>query len=155
MLYITTEPGFCCGGQYRREGKRPGRPLVSADMRRLIREIAAENPLWRPEWIHDQLVSLGFDPPSPNAIRKYLPKPNRGDGTSSQTWKTLVSHHMEVTWAMDFFVVPTLPFRLLYIFVVIIHNRRTIVHFGITRHPMMNWVVQQLREATAFGRQPK
>jgi transposase InsO family protein len=56
---------------------------------------------------------------------------------------------------MDFFVVPTLTFRLLYVFVVVSHKRRKIIHFGVTRHPTMFLVIQQLREATGFGVQPK
>ncbi len=133
---------------------RNGRPTVSADLRRLIRRIAAENPLWSPERIHDQLVDLGFNPPSPNTIRRYLPKPTRNEGRPSQAWKTFISNHMDVTWAIDLFVVPTLAFRLLYVFVVVSHERRQIVHFGITHHPTMLWLVQRLREATSFGIQP-
>jgi transposase InsO family protein len=135
--------------------RKVGRPTVSTEMRRLIRKIAAENPLWSPERIHDQLVSLGYDPPSPNTIRKYLPKPTRDMSKSSQTWKTFIENHMDVTWAMDFLVVPTLSFRLLYVFVVISHDRRRVVHFGVTRHPTMDWVVQQLRKTTGYGVQPK
>jgi hypothetical protein len=65
-----------------------GRPVVSTEMRRLIRKINAENPHWSPERIHDQLVDLGFDPPAPNTIRKYLPKSTRDTSKVSQTWKT-------------------------------------------------------------------
>lgn len=135
--------------------RKIGRPVVAAEMRRLIRWIAAENTLWSPERIHYQLVSLGFDPPAPNTIRKYLPEPTGGRRESSQVWKTFFANHMDVTWAMDFLVVPTLTFRLLYVFVIVSHDRMRIMHFGITRHPTMDWVVQQLREATAFGVQPK
>lgn len=135
--------------------RKGGRPAVSTDMRRLIRKIAAENTLWSPERIYDQLVDLGFDPLSPNTIRKYLPKPTRDRSKSSQTWRTFISNHMDVTWAMDFFVVPTLTFKLLYVFVIVSHDRRNIIHFGVTRHPVMLWVIQQLWEATEFGIQPR
>ncbi len=135
--------------------RKGGRPPVSAEMHRLIKRIATENPLWSPERIHDQLVDMGFDPPSPNTIHKYLPEPTRDRSKSSQTWKTFIASHMDVTWAIDFFVVPTLTFRLLYVFTVVSHERREIVHFGITQHPTMLWVVQQLREATGFGVQPR
>jgi hypothetical protein len=114
-----------------RSRRRNGRPVVSAEMRSLIRKINAENPLWSPERIYDQLIDLGFDPPSPNTIRKYLPKPIRDDSKSLQTWKTFIANHMNVTWSMDFLVVPTLKFKLLYVFVVISHKRRKIVHFGV------------------------
>lgn len=46
---------------------------------------------------------------------------------------------------MDFFVVPTITFRLLTVWFVIDHGRRRIVH--VTRHPTARWVVQQLRES--------
>lgn len=71
--------------------RRVGHPAVSAEMRRLIRKITAENSLWSPERMHNQLVSLGFNPPSPITIRKYLPKPTRDGSKSSQSWKTFIS----------------------------------------------------------------
>lgn len=113
--------------------RRNGRPITSAEMRKLIRKINADNPLWSPERIHDQLVNLGYNPPSPNTIRKYLPKPTRDTSKSVQTWKTFLVNHMDATWSMDFAVVPTLTFRLLYVFIVVSHERREIVHFGVTQ----------------------
>lgn len=146
--------GFRMYWRYKSRPKN-GRPAVTVEMRRLIRKIHADNPLWSPERIYDQLVELGFDPPSPNTIRKYLLKPTRGRGESSQSWKTFIDNHMEVTWAMDFFTVPTLTFRTLYVFIIVSHERRKIIHFGVTQHPTMLWVIQQLREATGFGIQPR
>jgi hypothetical protein len=113
--------------------RRNGRPTVSEEMRKLIRKINSDNPLWSPERIHDQLIDLGYNPPSPNAIRKYLPKPTRDTGKSSQKWKTFLANHMDSTWAMDFAVVPTLTFRWLYVFIIVSHERRDIVHFGVTQ----------------------
>ena len=55
---------------------------------------------------------------------------------------------------MDFFTVPTLRFQTLYIFVILNHSRRQVVHFAVTTHPTMDWVIQQLREAMPFGQQP-
>ncbi|MEN6358313.1 MAG: integrase core domain-containing protein [Armatimonadota bacterium] len=146
--------GFQMFWRYKSRRKN-GRPTVSAEMRKLIKKINIENPLWSPERIYDQLTELGFIPPSPNTIRKYLPKPTRDSGKSSQTWKTFIANHMDVTWAMDFFVVPTLTFRLIYVFIIVSHERREIVHFGITEHPTMLWVINQLRAATMDGIQPK
>ena len=135
--------------------RKNGRPPVTAAMCKLIRKINAENPLWSPERIYDQLIDLGFEPPSPNTIRKYLSKPTADNSKSAQTWKTFIANHMNVTWSMDFLVIPTVTFKFFYVFVIVRHKRREIVHFGITRHPSMCWVVQQLREATSFGVQPK
>jgi transposase InsO family protein len=55
---------------------------------------------------------------------------------------------------MDFFTVPTVRFQILYIFVILNHSRRQVVHFAVTAHPTMAWVIQQLREAMPFGQQP-
>ncbi|MHB9038967.1 MAG: hypothetical protein ACYC64_20200, partial [Armatimonadota bacterium] len=73
----------------------------------------------------------------------------------SQNWKTFLANHMDSTWSMDFAVVPTLTFRLLYVFIIVSHERRKIVHFGVTGHPTMLWAINQLRSATMDGTQPK
>jgi hypothetical protein len=123
--------GFRMYWRYKSRPKN-GRPVVSAEMRNLTRKISVENPLWSPERIHNQLVDLGFDPPSPNTIRKYLPNPTKNSNRSSQTWKKFISNHMDVTWSTDFFIVPTITFRILYIFIIISHKRRKIIRFGVT-----------------------
>ena len=131
-----------------------GRPAISPDMRALIRRLSRENVLWSAETIYGHLVLLGFDPPCPDTIRKYMVKPTGGTD-KSQTWLTFLRNHMPVSWAMDFFTVPTIRFQILYVFVVLSHSRRQVVHFGVTAHPTMAWVIQQLREATPFGLQPR
>jgi hypothetical protein len=109
--------------------------------------------LWSAEPIHGQLVLLGFDPLCPNTIWNYMVKPS-GGGVKSQNWMTFLRNHVQVSCAMDFFTVPTLRFQILYVFVVLNHSRRQVVHFGVTAHPTMAWVIQQLREAMPFGQQP-
>jgi putative transposase len=78
----------------------------------------------------------------------------RGGTDKSQTWLTFLRNHLQVSWAMDFFTVPTLRFQILYIFVILNHSRRQVVHFAVTAHPTTAWVIQQLREAMPFGQQP-
>jgi transposase InsO family protein len=56
---------------------------------------------------------------------------------------------------MDFFIVPTLCFKVLYVFIIISHDRRRIEHFGVTSNPSSTWVIQQIREATPYGKIPK
>jgi len=55
---------------------------------------------------------------------------------------------------MDYCTVPTLFFKVLYVLVIIRHDRRIIQHIAVTAQPTADWVVQQLREATPFGEQP-
>jgi len=133
--------------------RKGGRPTISQEMRALIRRLSRENVLWSAETIHGHLVLLGFDPPCPDTIRKYMAKP-RGGTDKSQTWLTFLRNHLPVSWAMDFFTVPTLRFQILYIFVILNHSRRQVVHFAVTPHPTTAWVIQQLREAMPFGQQP-
>jgi putative transposase len=133
--------------------RKGGRPAISQEMRVLIRRLSRENVLWSAETIHGHLVLLGFDPPCPDTIRKYMVKPTGGTD-KSQTWLTFLRNHMQISWAMDFFTVPTLRFQILYVFVVLSHSRREVLHFGVTAHPTMEWVIQQLREATPGGLQP-
>ena len=56
---------------------------------------------------------------------------------------------------MDFFTVPTVTFRLLWLFVVLHHERRRIVHFAVTDQPAAPWIIQQLREAFPFDTAPR
>ena len=95
-----------------------GRPAISPDMQALIRRLSRENILWSAETIHGQLLLLGFDPPCPDTIRKYMVRPKGGTG-KSQSWLTVLRNHLQVSWAMAFFTVPTLRFQILYVFVVL------------------------------------
>ena len=56
---------------------------------------------------------------------------------------------------MDFFVVPTLTFRVLFVFVVLAHDRRRILHFNVTSHPTAEWTAQQIREAFPWETAPR
>ena len=81
-------------------------------------------------------------------VSRYLPK-RKPDHDQHQRWKTSLHNHSLGIAAMDFLVVPTARFQLLYVWFVIDHGRRIIIHFGVTAHPTSSWVVQQLRESAA------
>ena len=133
---------------------RYGRPPISEEMRALIRRLSTENPLWGAGRIRDTLILLGFDVPCEDTIRKYMVKPRRPQDRAT-SWLAFLHNHVDVSWAMDFFTVATADFRFLYVFVVMHHGRRRVIHLATTYNPSMEWVIQQLREATPFGRQPK
>ncbi|MDA2923937.1 integrase core domain-containing protein, partial [Acidobacteria bacterium AH-259-L09] len=130
-----------------------GRPAISQEMQALIRRLSRENLLWSAERIYGNLVLLGLDPPCADTIRKSMVKPP-GKAKKSQSWLTFLRNHMDVSWGMDFFTVPTIRFQILCVFVVLNHARRQVVHVAVTAHPTMAWVIQQLREAMPFGAQP-
>jgi putative transposase len=128
----------------------PGRPRIPADLQALIRRMARENPSWGEERIANELwLKLGLCV-SPRTVRKYMPKSRNcppKPGVPSQRWRTFVRNHAQAIIACDFCVVVTATFRLLYVFVVIEHATRRILHINVTAHPSAPWTLQQLREA--------
>src|SRR5262249_42797495 len=128
----------------RRSKRRPeGRPPVDPQIRALVREMATANPLWGAPRIHGELRTLGVDV-SERTVSRLL-KPD--DRPRSQTWKTFLTNHLTAAAAMDFFTVPTLTGRVLFVLAVLSHCRRRIVHFNITEHPTATWAAQQVVEA--------
>jgi transposase InsO family protein len=106
--------------------------------------MATENP-WRARRIQAELEKLGIQV-SLATVSRYLPK--RGpDEEQRQRWMTFLRNHRDVISAMDFMVVPTVRFKLLYVWFVIGHGRRRVLHVNATAHPTAAWVIQQLREA--------
>ena len=130
----------------------PGRPPISAELKALIRRLATENN-WRARKIHAELKKLGFSVSLPT-VSRYLPK-RAPDPGKQQRWMTFLRNHKDGITAMDFFVVPTVGFRLLYVWFVIDHGRREIIHFDVTANPTAPWVIQQLREAFPYDSSPK
>ncbi|MEE8165177.1 MAG: integrase core domain-containing protein [Myxococcota bacterium] len=122
----------------------PGRPPIPFEVQALIRRFANENG-WRARRIQAELAKLGINV-SLATVSRYLPKRNP-DHDRHQRWKTFLRNHKHGIAAMDFLVVPSVQFRLLYAWFVIGHGRREIIHFGVTAHPTSSWVMQQLREA--------
>jgi hypothetical protein len=131
--------------------RQPGRPRIPQEVRDLIRRLARENG-WGARKIQAELEKLGF-PVGLATVSRYLPKRAPAPG-HQQRWATFLRNHKDGIAAMDFFVVPTVRFQLLYVWFVIGHGRRWIIHFNITAHPAASWVIQQLREALPFDRAP-
>ena len=128
---------------------RPGRPPIPLELRLLIRRMARDNPLWGEERIANELLlKLGVRI-SPRTVRKYLPKPPPGRPRGDQRWSTFLKNHARAILACDFFVVVTATFRLLYVFVVIEHGSRRLMHVNVTAHPSAAWTLQQMREVVA------
>jgi transposase InsO family protein len=130
---------------------RPGRPRIPVELCQLIRRMATENPLWGEERIANELLlKLGLRV-SPRTVRKYMPKRPPGRPRGDQRWATFLRNHAKAIVACDFFVAVTATFRLLYVFVVIHHSSRRLLHFNVTAHPTAAWTLQQLREAFGFA----
>ena len=124
----------------------PGRPPIPEETTALIVRMATENG-WRARKIQAELSKLGIHV-GLTTISRYLPKVD-ADGDPHQRWMTFLRNHRDLIAAMDFFVVPTVRFTLLYVWFAIDHGRRRILHFNVTASPSSSWLIQQLREAFA------
>jgi putative transposase len=116
-------------------------------------QMARDNPTWGAPRIPAELHLLGHDV-AEATVAKYL-KRSRPSRPPSQTWKTFLRNHVGTLASMDFFTVPTATFRLLYVLVILSHDRRRVVHVNITASPTAVWVAQQLRQAFPFETAPR
>jgi transposase InsO family protein len=105
--------------------------------------MATANPLWRAPRIHGELKMLGIEisERTVSGILRRLPRP------PSQTWKTFLHNHLSQIISIDFFTVPTVHLKVLFVFIVLEHRRRQVLHFNITEHPTAAWTAQQMVEA--------
>ncbi len=129
----------------------PGRPTLPLEIRRLIRQMSIDNPLWGAPRIHGELLKLGIDV-GQTSVAKYMAHRR---GPPSQGWKTFLRNHADGIAAMDLFVVPTISFRLLYCLLIMGHGRRQILWLGVTTHPTAEWIANQFTEAIGWEQVPR
>jgi hypothetical protein len=109
-----------------------GRPPVPAHVRRLVVEMAVNNPTWGEERIANELhLKIGIRI-SPRTVRRYMPKSPERPSDPSQRWMTFVRNHAKDIVACDFFVAATATFRLVYVFIIMEVGSRRILHFNVT-----------------------
>src|SRR6266498_2160086 len=135
--------GFKCYWRWKSRSGRVGRPKINEEVRVLIRRMWRENPTWGVPRIHAELHLLGYKV-AESTVAKYRVRIRK---PPSQTWKSFLRNHSKDIVAIDFFIVPTVTFNILYGFVVLLHNRRQVVHFNVTAHPTALWTAQQIVEA--------
>ena len=133
------------------QSKGPGRPRVSSEIRTLISNMAAANPLWGAPRVHGELLKLGYEI-SERTVSRLLPK---NDKKPSQTWTTFLRNHVGQMVSIDFFTVATIRLHVLYVFVILAHDRRRVLHFNVTEHPTAVWAGQQIIEAFPEDRAPR
>ena len=131
---------------------RGGRPRVPKELRRLIREMSFDNPLWGAPRIHGELLKLGIGV-AQSTVAKYMVLRSRRP--PSQSWKTFLRNHAPDVAAIDLFVAPTIGFRLLYGLVILHLERRRLVWANVTANPTAEWIAQQLTEAFAWVEAPR
>ena len=123
--------------------------MVCSNVCALVCRVAAENPLWGVPRIQAELALLGHTL-ARASIAKYMVR----SLPRSPTWKAFIRNHIDCMAAIDFFTVPTLTGRVLYVFIVLAHARRRVLHFNITPNPTSAWVTRQLREAFPLDSAP-
>jgi transposase InsO family protein len=128
-----------------------GRPQIGADLRALIRRMSHENPLWGAPRIHGELLKLGFEV-AQSSVAKYMVK---RPASPSQGWCTFLRNHAPNIAAMDLFVVPTVAFDLLYVFVIVRLVRRDLVWINVTTSPTAEWIARHITEAFPWNEAPR
>jgi hypothetical protein len=129
---------------------RGGRPKVPVEIRQLIREMSLANGLWGAPRIHGDLLKLGIEV-AQSTVAKYMARSGLG---RSQTWKTFLRNHASGIGAMDFLIVPTVGFRLLFVLVILRHERRPPISLSVTDHPTAEWIARQITDAFPWDEAP-
>ena len=135
--------GFKVFWTWRSRRTGPGRPAVAPEVRALIRQMSRANPLWGAPRIHGEVQKLGIEI-AQATVSKYLV---RHRAPPSQTWRTFLDNHLRSLVSVDFFTVPTMAFKVLFVFVVLAHQRRRVVHVNVTDAPTAQWTAQEIVEA--------
>jgi len=143
--------GFRLYWTWRSRRGEAGRPPVSREVRELIGKMRQANPLWGAPRLHGELLKLGLEI-SQATVAKYMVRSRK---PPSQTWRTFLKNHTKDLVSTDFFVVPTVSFRVLFVFVVLAHHRRRVVHFNVTANPTAEWTAQQIAEAFPWDTAPR
>jgi transposase InsO family protein len=136
---------------WRRKSRRSsGRPKLDPALRKLIRDMWNANPTWGKRRIQAELAKLGITV-SDSTVARYKPRPRT---PPSQTWKTFLDNHLRDIVAIDFLTVPTATFRVLYVLVIMSHDRRRILHVNVTDAPTSRWTARQMVEAFPYQTAP-
>lgn len=125
---------------------RAGRAAVDVETRELIRKMFMANRTWGAPRIVGELSKIGIIV-AKSTVEKYMVHPRH---RPSQTWKTFLKNYVKDIAAVDFFVVPTIRFTMLYVFIVFAHNRRRVLHFNVTTNPTAEWTARQIIEAFPY-----
>ena len=131
--------------------KTPGRPALAKELRDLIRKMSCANPLWGSPRLVGELAKLGITV-AKATVEKYMV---RTRNPPSPSWRAFLKNHVKDLVSVDFLVVPTVTFKVLFVFIVLAQARRRIVHFKVTEHPNAQWTAQQVSEAFPWEAPPR
>jgi putative transposase len=129
----------------------PGRPAIAMEVRALIRTMWQSNPTWGAPRIVGELHKLGIDV-AKSTVETYRVRRRK---PPSPTWKAFLHHHVKDLVSMDFFVVPTVTHKVLFVLVILVHERRRVVHVNVTDHPTAQWTAQQVVDTFPWDEAPR
>ena len=129
----------------------PDRPPLAKEVQELIRKLSSANIGWGVPRIVGELRKLGIEV-AKSTVEKYRVKHPK---SPSPAWKSFLANHLTDLVAIDFFVVPTIDFKVLYVFVALAHERPEVFYFSVTEHPTSQWVTQQIIEAFPWDTAPR
>ena len=122
---------------------KPGRPSVAEEVKALIRRISSANPRWGSPRILGELRMLGIQV-AKSTVEKYRVRHRK---PPSPTWRSFLKNHVTELVSIDFLTVPTVGFKVLFVLLVLAHDRRRVIHFNVTANPTAQWTAQQIVEA--------
>ena len=143
--------GFQLYWRWKSRTKPVGRPRLDPEVRHLIRRMARENPTWGRRRIQAELTLLGYTV-AEFTVATYMHRPAP---RPSPTWRAFLADHIREIVAIDFFIVPTLTYRLLFVFVVLRYDRRELLRLNVTDHPSAAWTARRLVEGFPDDTAPK
>ena len=133
------------------QNSKPGRPTITKEVRELIQDMWRSNPTWGSPRMVGELRKLGITV-AKSTVEKYRPRNRK---PPSPTWKAFLNNHIKDIVACDFFTVPTVNFGVLFVFIILAHERRRIIHVNITEHLTAKWTAQQMVEAFPWDTAPR
>ncbi len=133
------------------QGGTPGRAAITKELRELIRRMSRANPTWGSPRIVGELAKLGIDV-AKSTVERYRVRPT---APPSPTWGAFLDNHVKDLVSIDFFTVPTVRFQVLFVFLVLAHHRRRVVHFNVTANPTSQWTAHQVVEAFPWDSAPR
>jgi putative transposase len=130
---------------------RSGRPALDRELRALIRKMSRANATWGAPRIRNELAKIGIQV-SRSTVAKYMVRHKK---PPSPTWRSFLDNHVKTLVSLDFFVVPTATFRVLFVMLILAHERRRVVHFNVTSDPSAEWTARQVVQAFSHDTAPR
>jgi putative transposase len=131
--------------------RKPGRPAIAKEVRALIRTMWQSHPTWSAPRIVGELQKPGINVAQSTVETYRVPRRT----PPSSPWKAFLQNHVKDSASMDFFVVPTMTHKVLFVLVILVHERRRVVYCHMTEHPTAVWTAQQVVDAFPWDEAPR